>query len=613
MPWAPSSPLAWRLLFAGDMYNAMRWGFLLLAAAGIGCAGEFVSPGRNGIGGGPAAPGAGSPGTGGGALPGTPGPPGMGPLMEVDFCADVQGPQPGPSPARRLGHVEYNNTVRSLFGDTSRPADGFLPDVVPNHGLFNTDALAQVTNAEHVQGYQSAAEAVAARAMANLGRWAPCELAAAPQTCGATIATTLAARAFRRPLTADERARYSSFYELQRTSAGPQAALTMVLEALLQSPSFLYRLEPDGADPAVAGVPRRVTGREMAVRLSYFTVRSPPDAELLRAADSGELASAENVAAQARRLLADPLARDAIHDFIGQWLGTQNLAGMAKSAAVFPEYFPGLNAALGEEFERYVDVALWESPDAVAELLGSSRGFANQRTAALYGISGVTGSALQAVTLDPKVRRGLLTMPALNFITSKEVGNLPPRRGKFVRTRLLCDQIAEPNNAFLEEAKKIVPPADASVRVAFQTVVNGATCQGCHRYIDGLGFGLDSYDALGRHRTVDDRGRPLDTSGSLVGFYTDAQLAVTAALPPAPFNDTQELVGLMATGERVAECFAKQVLEFSAGRLLDSPDRCMRQKLNQAWKRGGRSFTELLVALTQTDAFLYRTQTPASP
>jgi hypothetical protein len=268
-----------------------------------------------------------------------PGPSGGGPPPPSGQCAAAETFR---SPLRRLTRVEYNNTVRDLLGDTTTPADRFPPDEVS--GGFSNNAAVLSVSPLLAEKYQEAAEALAATAVQNLTALVGCDPARMGEdACARQFVERFGKRAYRRPLVGAEIDRLLKVFGAAR-GAGFARGIEVTLRAMLQSPNFLYRIE---TSPARAGEKyARLSGYEVATRLSYLLWASMPDDRLFAAADRNELATPDQVGNLARTMLADPRAHRAIPEFYRQWLGLGALDTVVKDAQVYPELTAELRAAM---------------------------------------------------------------------------------------------------------------------------------------------------------------------------------------------------------------------------------------------------------------------------
>jgi hypothetical protein len=500
-------------------------------------------------------------------------------------------PSPGAAPLRRLTQSEYNNTVRDLLDDTTHPADTFPPD--QKIGDFTNTAVALTVPPLLAQAYQSAAEQLATTALKNnASNLVPCDpVKVGEDACAQQFIKTFGARAYRRPLTSDEQTGLFALYQGNRNGADFTNGIQAVIEAMLQSAAFLYRVE--FGDPAqVTGNVLALTPYEIASRLSYFLWDSMPDDALFAAAGADQLGTKEGVATQARRLMQDPRARPAVEQFYTQWLTLNQVAAVAKDAKTYPEFTPTLQGAMQAETLAFIDWVMWQSDARMKTLLTSSVSFVNGELASLYGVAGVSGTTMQRVNLDPSQRAGLLTQASIMTVLGKPDRSSPVLRGKFVRERLLCQPISPPPSNIV-----ITPPMatpGVSTRQMFSMHDKVEPCKTCHTLMDPIGFGFENYDGVGKWRTVD-QGQPVDPSGTMSASDVDGT-----------FQGAVQLAGKLAQSQEVSDCVVTEWFRYAFGRGESAADACSLQSLKQAFATASFDIRELLVAVTQTDAFRYR-------
>lgn len=506
--------------------------------------------------------------------------------------------EPGPSPIRRMTRFEYNNTVRDLVGDTTRPADTFGAE---EEALgFNNNAANLVVSEQLANKYMLTAEAISERATApevmasNVG----CDpVAMGAEACAQQFIASFGARAFRRPLSQSEKDALFALY--QQGAAEPEAVepfrvgVQLVMQAALQSPAFLYRVEMGQAVPGEAAYVK-LTDFEMASRLSYFLWGTMPDAVLFAAAEAGQLGTAEAIEQQARRMLDDPRAHDAIGEFHAQWLDYERIGNITKDAALFPDYSPAIGSMMREEMRAFVDHTVFDDGGDLATLLTAPHSYMTPELAAFYGLAAPAEAQpgqVVKVDFEPSERGGLLTLGALLAINAHTNQTSPVHRGKLVREQLLCFQMAPPPPGVNPQAPE--PVKGETARERFAEHSNNDECKGCHVYMDSIGFGFESFDSIGRYRTMED-GVAIDTTGTV--FDSDV---------PA-FSDAVDLVNKLADSQDVQQCYVKQWFRFGYGRAESKADKCTVTKLAAGFEEEGGDIKELLVGLTQTDAFLYR-------
>jgi hypothetical protein len=490
-----------------------------------------------------------------------------------------------------MTRVEYNNTVRDLLGDTTEPAASFA---VEEEALgFNNNAANLVTSAALAERYMLAAEGIAERALLTPEKLLPCDpLVTGNESCGQQFIANFGKRAFRRPLTADETAMLGAQFSAGLAADGFKEGIARVIQTGLQAPQFLYRVEL--GTPAAAGESVvRLSGWETASRLSYLLWGSMPDEELFQAAETGALASAEQVAAQAGRMLADPKARAAVENFHQQWLDYDRIKSVGKDSTAFPEWSAEIGGLMREETRAYLDHVVFDGAGDLRTLLTSSTGFMNAKLAQFYGVTGPAGGAFEKVTLDPAQRSGVLTLGTLLTINAHSNQTSPVHRGLLVRQTILCGTIPPPPPDVIIKAPE--PDPNSTARQRFAEHSENPACGGCHSLMDSIGFGFENYDAMGRFRSHEN-GQLVDASGELTNTDVDGG-----------FVGVAELASKLAGSRDAQACYAKQWFRFAYGRGEGAADACTLASLEQRFTEAGGNIKELLVALTQTDAFLFKT------
>jgi hypothetical protein len=458
---------------------------------------------------------------------------------------------------RRLSNREYNNVVRDLLWDDSRPANAFLDDSYAN-GYDNGSALLTVQTDQALR-YQTAAEQLAERAMARhlvdlLGGCNP-DLSGA-DACADRFFETFPQRAFRRPAKAGEIERLRSVYAYASAAGGFRLGIQTALEAVLQSPAFLYR-EELGSAPVNGRT--QLNDYELASQLSFFLTGTMPDDELLEAASQGRVHARDDLRRQGARLLQTANARANLREFFHQWLATNRLAGLTKDRAVYPRFSPALAASMGTELNLFLDHVLWEGSGSLRELFTSSDSFADQALGSLYGLS--EAAAFQLVQLDPSLRKGILTRAGYLAVHSATSHSSPVERGVFVRQALLCTQLPPPPPDVLQMSMMQPANPNQTTRERFAEHSTNPFCQGCHRLIDPVGFGFEQFDGLGVFRTTEN-GRPVDSSGNLIGTRDiDGE-----------FNGASQLAERLVSSNQFRDCVVTQMFRFATGRAETSYD-----------------------------------------
>jgi hypothetical protein len=506
-------------------------------------------------------------------------------------------PDPGPSYIRRVNRLEYNNTVRDLLGDTTRPADGFPAEEKRLGFDNNADALS--VSPVLAEQYMKAAETIAADALNN--RWSalvPCAAgttdAAAVDACGRDFIAAFGQKAYRHPLNADDTAVLTKVFDAGKAT-DLSTGIRLVMETALQSPRFLYRVE-FGATAAGQMVVK-IDDWEMASRLSYLLWHSMPDDALFAAAQAGQLSSTDEIQAQVQRMISDPRARGVVADFNSQWLRVGEIADVEKLLSVFPKYTPAIAALMEQETEQFLDHVTWDGAGDLQSLFTAPFTFVNGPLAQYYGLSGVSGSTFVMTPLDTDTRRGgVLTQGGLLSLLGKANQTSPVHRGKFVREQLLCMQLPPPPADIMIKPPELSTTLTTRQRFSQHSV--DPACTGCHRLMDPIGLGFESFDGAGIFRATEN-GQPVDDSGEV----KDSDI-------PGGFHGVGELSAKLAASAQVQACVATHWFRYGYGRGETDADACSMSRVQSQFAAGGFKMRDLLIALTQTDAFLYRQVTP---
>jgi hypothetical protein len=497
----------------------------------------------------------------------------------------------GLMPLTRLTRREYNNTIRDLFGDTSRPADGF-PEDHDGDFLFRR---AGTVSSQDATTLRDAAEAVAATAVKNnFATLVTCDTSAAnEQTCIRSFVQTFGQRVYRRPVVAAEADRLMALYQAGRTtlSLPVTGAVSLLLEGMLQAPEFLYHWELGPQKPTMEGNVVKLGPYENAARLSFFLWGSVPDQALFDAATAGKLGTQAELEAQATRMLADNKARETVAEFVQEWLNLDQLADRTKDPMVYPEFKDDLKAAMQDETNAFVSNVVFDGDGLLPTLLTASYSFVSKPAAAVYGLNGVLGATVTRTDLNPQQRSGLLTQLGFLTLTGATDGSHPVKRGRKVYERLLCG-VLPPPPANVPAPK----PASAggTTRDRFRDHDSNACATGCHSIMDPIGFAFEHYDGIGRYRTLDN-GLPVDSTGSI---------ELDGA--KKPFQDATELAHLLATSQDARACFATQWARFAYKRDDTDADRASINAAVSAFSKGGNVVRDLLVGVAGSRSFRYR-------
>lgn len=590
------------------------WARALCAAcavvASFGCSGSIESPtpGARGAPGAPEGtdgPGSGADLSGGSGLDGAGGSGagpggGSGSGGSVPGQAGTEAEEPAPTTrAYRLTHAQWERTVRELL---QLPASQALPgplrdDPVQSGFAFDNNALTLVVDEALFSGYERAASELAALVTddaAQLAKLAPADSLGADERAD-TFIRDFGLRAHRRPLSSEMMTEYRALFDLGPTLYSGlgefESGARVVIEATLQSPYFLYRIEESSGE--VDGV-IPLDGYEVASRLSYALWGSMPDQALFDAAGADTLSDATEVASQARRMLTDDRAREVVVDFHSQLFDVERFAGISPSSAFFPDAPDTLADSARAELERFVLDQVLDRQGSYADLLLSTDTFANRDLADVYGLSGTFGDQLQPVQLDPAERRGILTQVGFLAAHATSVDPDPIHRGVFVARRIACTPISAPP-ANIPPLPK--PEAGATNRetVEKHTQDPDTVCATCHAtLINPFGFPFEGFDAIGAART-EDNGQPVNTASSPLIDGT-----------PTPVADALALSELLAKSPGVHACYLQHLLEYSLGREHEDADEPLLDRLSAQSVQDGASIEDLIVALVTSRTFLTR-------
>lgn len=455
------------------------------------------------------------------------------------------------------------------------PADG-RPAGFP----FDSDADSALVTSAHVDAYLATAEQIADDAAARRTALHPCDWQSQTPSCARAFVERFGRRLFRRPLTGKEAARYGEL---------AVADLATAVQALLVSPGFLYRSE--------LGVPSgdrfRLTGYEVATALAFGLTGSTPDDALLDAAAAGELDTTAGIERWARTLLADPRAKDHAGELVLQWIGGQSVTGVDKRADLFPGFDDVTRRALANETRRFAAHAMFEGSGTLRELLTADYTVLDATAARFYGVA--AGPSGVTPYTDGR-RAGLLGHASVLATTSHSDQTSPIRRGLLVRRNLLCQELPPPP-PFAGGVPDVDP--DATTRERFAQHTSNAVCASCHAYIDSVGFGLESFDAVGRWRDREN-GAPIDATGGiddLEGLGTRTQ---------ASFATLPELASTIADSHAASSCFTRQYLRFTRGLRETLAQRCERLALEKSFTTAGGDIRELAVQAALSPSFLER-------
>ncbi len=460
------------------------------------------------------------------------------------------------------------------------------------------------------------------------------------KTCGWTSVEDFAMRAWRKPLTDNQRTRLETFWNQTWSEGSPEEAVVLTAAAILQSPSFSFRIE-EGDLEQLEGERLPLTDWEMASRLSYLLWDSMPDQTLFDAAAAGELSTREEVQAQAQRMLEDPRARQAVVHFHNQWLGTTQVHTISPARRAYGPLFgvtpaPPLDTtgdgdwpsvllpirhSMDAETQLFLERTIFDGAGTLHALLTDNHGYMSKRTQAIYGETAryLNGPAVQwsyglvvnsgggksSVTLypaefDPAQRSGVLTLPSVLGLGSYAVHPAPILRGKMILERLACQELGAPPQG----AEAAVPPdtleTEGTNRERTDIATSPPACAGCHSILNPPGFAFENYDAMGIYRT-EDNGIPVDASGS-VTFMSGEKIE---------FSDGVDFSHKLAGSTQIKDCYTLRWVRYATGIQLHDGDEGLEPI--QEHFRGNDKVRDLLITIVGSDLFRARRLSGGQP
>ena len=526
-------------------------------------------------------------GAGAGAAGAATGQGGGGNTKPTDDCE----PDAALAPARvlLLSDTQFQNAVHDLFGvDVLLGATA--PETPENQPLFAVETATVMTR-EQAMRYHVAAKQVAQAIK-------PCGDAPVDATCMLQFLKEKMPRAWRRPINVDEATSVVRLFEAGKPLS-TQAAVEVVVSALLESGSFLYRTELGKTD-AAPGAPVTLTPFELATAIGFAYLDSIPDDQLWAKAVDGSLASPEVLAAEADRLLELPAVRDNLRKKVSSYLGLEALRSSAAYAAKDPKVFPGYTAAVRDGLyagaQDSLDELIWHG--RFNDLFSSTPLYVNQAVAGFYDIPDVQGDTLVAVDFEADHRQaGLLTHPAWLAATShRATGDDISHRGLVVQEAFACVNIPFPPGGHPSQGEDTIL-GPGSIQKQWRDLNNQPTCGACHRLFDPFGFTLEGYDAVGRYRTLDETGAPIDTSATVQYAGPDLDGDV---------KDINDVAAKLGRGRGASDCGAFRLTSLTLDYVRTSPPLpCAMHTIQDALSANG-SFTALFKAIITSPAFLIR-------
>src|SRR5215470_9830557 len=407
------------------------------------------------------------------------------------------------------------------------------------------------------------------------------------QACAEKILTSVAHRAYRRPVTADDLPQLMTLYKQGAANGGFESGIRLALQKVLVSPEFIFRAELDPADTPRGGV-HQLGDIELASRLSFFLWSSIPDDELLAVAERGELSDPSMLERQVQRMLADPRSHALVQNFVGQWLFLRNIPKMQPDITAFTYFDDNLRRALEKETELVVENEVHQD-HSIVDLLTTDYTFVNQRLAEHYGIEGIYGSEFRRISVTDPTRYGLLGHASIMAVTAYPNRTAPTIRGKWVLEQLLGTPPPPPPPNVpalkIDENQKVL-----TMRQRMEEHRVSPQCAVCHRIMDPIGFALDNFDGLGKWR---------DSEGEEV-------IDPSGVLPDGtPFDGPVGLRDILVSKKRdvFVENFTERLLTYALGRGTEEYDQPVVRKIAREAAGKNYRWSAIILAIVKSKPF----------
>ena len=514
-------------------------------------------------------------------------------LATIDPAIYVHGGRPDANWLRRLTVSEYIETVRDLFDiDISQEARQLLPPDARADGFSNT-AYNLTVDLKHVQAYQQLAEIIVERIDVEAFCKQFVQRVAFSDKGMKDLIRNMGRRIFRGPLEDHEITTLHGIYTtIAATDDGTAIEVAgLLIEAMLQSPRFLYRVERQRGD----GMAEPVGDYELASRMSYMIWGGPPDESLSRAADDGELFDIDVIRQHALRMLKDPRAIKQSERFFVEWLQLDRLRNLQPNPKKFPSWDPALANDMRNETLAFVRDVVWNQNRPLCELLNAQVTFVTPRLAKHYGlppqaadVAGSQGELVRFALKDVPSRGGLLTQGSLLTIGGDEASMVT--RGLLVMHELLRGVVKDPPPCV--DTTPVPTKPGLSQRAIAEERIRDETCGGCHGRFEPLAFGLERFDGLGGYHEQDEHDNTLREDGEII---------FPGAVEKVRYNTASELMDLMAQSQRVQESITWKLTQYALGRPLTAADAKSVQAIHAAAMKSGGTYADTMIAIITSD------------
>lgn len=476
-----------------------------------------------------------------------------------------------------ISDEEYTNVVRDVFGIE------FVPETPPD-GTYALEETIKVENSDGARRFYRAADQVAEKVH-------PCGDQPLAAPCVESFLRQTLPRAWKRPVTDTEIAGLMSIFNAGLNNG---RSMSLVMRAALGTGAFLYRTEV-GVDATATSGSVALTPYELANALSFSLFSSIADDQLWAKAADGTITKPEVLSAEVDRLLTQQPIRDALSKRVGYYLNVERIPAVSKNASAFPEFTPTLRSSLYQSAQLFLSDLIWNG-GTVSDLLTSNKFYANEEIAKVYGLPPVQGNQLVAVDMPPERNAGFLTHPGLLATTNPKPDGSDDvvHRGLWIYRSLVCGTtIGEPpTNAFAVQATLM-----GTDRVKAQQRDAMPQCGACHAFFDPFGMVSESFDGIGRYRTIDPQDNmPVFTQGTIIGQGPDMD---------GPISSLKEVADRLKTGRRMADCAAVNLTQYTLRHNASQEGSCAFEQIKDAFVKSG-NIVSLFKAILTSPAFTTR-------
>ena len=478
---------------------------------------------------------------------------------------------------RRLTRSEYIETVRVVTSvDISKEAMEMLPPDLRADGFTNT-AYNLGVDFKHVEAHARLAELIVGRM--DVGAFAKrfSRSRSVTQKPIRALIEAMGHWVLRGPLSSQDVDLYQGISTtVVATGEGFDVAVGYILQAMLQSPKFHYRIEPKG----------QIGSYEIASRLSYLVWGGPPDRDLLEAAKKNQLYDSGQIKMQVERMLRDPRAVTQSQTFIAEWLHLERLDHLQPGKEKYPNWDPKLAHDMRRETDAFVEYILWKEKRPLSDLLNAQVTFVTPRLAKHYGLT-VSGKAEDLKRVDLKKipsRGGLLTQGSLLTMGGDDASMVT--RGLFVLHDLLRGSVKDPPPG--TDTTPVPSAPGRSQRHVAEKRMKAESCGGCHAKFEPLAFALERYDGTGHYSLID---------GFKNDLRQDGDVFIPGAKKTVKYRTAPELFDLLAASPRVQENITWKLAQFALGRPIASTDRPNLRSVHLESTKRGHTYQDVIITL----------------